>query len=174
MTSHMRNQLMEGRAARPRVGSVVQLETQHPPYAVFGPDGEPVDPVTAYLRALAPNDDSPGADRNYAHDLLRWFRFLWLLEVPWDKATEGEVAMMAGWLRAAPNPQRRRSRASAPEPGSVDPVHIAPKNPPTAASWTSKTPGRLIDLVDDSGELLPDGRVVAAHRVTVHQLAVAA
>ncbi|WP_443041959.1 DUF5999 family protein [Streptomyces sp. B21-106] len=29
-------------------------------------------------------------------------------------------------------------------------------------------------VFDDSGELLPDGRVVAPHRVTVHQLAVAA
>lgn len=34
MTSHLRNQLMEGRAVLPRVGSVVQLETQHPAYAV--------------------------------------------------------------------------------------------------------------------------------------------
>lgn len=32
------------------------------------------------------------------------------------------------------------------------------------ASWTSKTPGRLIGIVDDTGELLPDGRVVSPHR----------
>jgi hypothetical protein len=43
-----------------------------------------------------------------------------------------------------------------------------------AASWTSKTPERLIGIVDDTGELLPDGRVVAPHRVPVEQLAVAA
>lgn len=43
-----------------------------------------------------------------------------------------------------------------------------------AASWTSKTPARLMDIVDDSGELLPDGRVVAPHRVPAEQLAMAA
>jgi hypothetical protein len=33
-----------------------------------------------------------------------------------------------------------------------------------AASWTSKTPARLMDIVEDTGELLPDGRVIAPHR----------
>jgi hypothetical protein len=42
------------------------------------------------------------------------------------------------------------------------------------ASWTSKTPGRLIGIVDDTGELLPDGRVVQPRRVSAGGLAVAA
>nr|WP_242439034.1 DUF5999 family protein [Streptomyces sp. CB00455] len=33
-----------------------------------------------------------------------------------------------------------------------------------AASWTSKTLGRLIDIVEDTGELLPDGQIIAPHR----------
>ncbi|MEV8320377.1 tyrosine-type recombinase/integrase [Streptomyces sp. NPDC059900] len=119
--SHLRNQLMEGRAVLPRVGSVVQLETQHPAYAVLDPDGSPVESVTPYLRDLALNDNSPATSRSYANDLLRWFRFLWLLNVTWDKATEGEVAVIVGWLRTAPNPQRRRTRPDAPQPGSVNP-----------------------------------------------------
>lgn len=121
MTSHLRNQLMEGRAVLPRVGSVVQLETQHPAYAVLDPAGSPVESVTPYLRDLALNDNSPATSRSYANDLLRWFRFLWLLNVTWEKATEGEVAVILGWLRTAPNPQRRRTRADAPQPGSVNP-----------------------------------------------------
>lgn len=48
-------------------------------------------------------------------------RFLWLLNVTWNKATEGEVAVIVGWLRTAPNPQRRRTRPDAPQPGSVNP-----------------------------------------------------
>ncbi|SDK10959.1 hypothetical protein [Streptomyces indicus] len=32
------------------------------------------------------------------------------------------------------------------------------------ASWTSKTPGRLIGIVDDTGELLPGGEIVPPHR----------
>ncbi|WP_406162316.1 site-specific integrase [Streptomyces sp. NBC_01005] len=121
MTSHLRNQLMEGRAVLPRIGSVVQLETQHPAYAVLDPAGSPVESVTPYLRDLALNDNSPATSRSYANDLLRWFRFLWLLNVTWDKATEGEVAVIVGWLRTAPNPQRRRTRPDAPQPGSVNP-----------------------------------------------------
>ncbi|MER6018678.1 tyrosine-type recombinase/integrase [Streptomyces anulatus] len=121
MTSHLRNQLMEGRAVPPRVGSVVQLETQHPAYAVLDPAGSPVESVTPYLRDLALNDNSPATSRSYANDLLRWFRFLWLLNVTWDKATEGDVAVIVGWLRTAPNPQRRRTRPEAPQPGSVNP-----------------------------------------------------
>ncbi|MFF8601910.1 tyrosine-type recombinase/integrase [Streptomyces sp. NPDC015232] len=121
MTSHLRNQLMEGRAALPRVGSVVQLKTQHPAYAVLDPAGSPVESVTPYLRDLALNDNSPETSRSYANDLLRWFRFLWLLNVAWDKATEGEVAVIVGWLRTAPNPQRRRTRPDAPQPGSINP-----------------------------------------------------
>lgn len=121
MTSHLRNQLMEGRAVLPRVGSVVQLETQHPAYAVLDPAGSPVVSVTPYLRDLALNDNSPATSRSYANDLLRWFRFLWLLNVTWDKATEGDVAVIVGWLRTAPNPQRRRTRPDSPQPGSVNP-----------------------------------------------------
>ncbi|MFD3945182.1 tyrosine-type recombinase/integrase [Streptomyces sp. NPDC058579] len=121
MTSHLHNQLMEGRAVLPRVGSVVRLETQHPVYAVLDPAGSPVESVTPYLRDLALNDNSPATSRSYANDLLRWFRFLWLLNVTWDKATEGEVAVIVGWLRTAPNPQRRRTRPDAPQPGSVNP-----------------------------------------------------
>ncbi|MEU5216780.1 site-specific integrase [Streptomyces sp. NPDC020807] len=119
--SYLRNELMEGRAALPRVGSVVELRTQHPPYTVMGPEGAPMEPVTMYLRDLALSDNSPSTSRSYANDLLRWFRFLWLLDVAWEKATEGEVAVMVGWLRSAPNPQRRRTRADSPEPGSVNP-----------------------------------------------------
>ncbi|WP_344407185.1 hypothetical protein, partial [Streptomyces longisporus] len=38
--------------------------------------------------------------------------------------------------------------------------------PPMTASWTSKTPGRLIGIVEDTGDLLPDGQVIAPHRPT--------
>jgi hypothetical protein len=67
-----------------------------------------VDPASRYLRDLALGDASPSTGRSYAHDLLRWFRLLWLVDVGWEQATEAEAAAMVGWLRSAPNPQRRR------------------------------------------------------------------
>lgn len=86
------------------------------PYLVVDSSGDPVDPVSRYLRDRMLGDVSPLTCRSYAHDLLRWFRLLWLLEIAWDKATEAEAAALVGWLRAAVNPQRHR-QASSPQPG---------------------------------------------------------
>lgn len=40
--------------------------------------------------------------------------------MPWEKATEAEVAVLVGWLREARNPQRLRKRNDSPPPGSVN------------------------------------------------------
>ncbi|WP_053611762.1 tyrosine-type recombinase/integrase [Streptomyces sp. XY533] len=116
----LRNQLIEGRADVPRIGSVIELETI-PWYAVASPDGSLVAPVVPYLRGLILDDNRPLTAKSYAHDLLRWYRLLWFLEVPWDRATEADASALVGWLRIAPNPQRRRSNPDAPRPGSVNP-----------------------------------------------------
>lgn len=121
MTAALHDQLIEGRVNIPRIGSVVHLNAQHPPYAVVCSKGKPIEPVVPYLRDLSLSDNSPSTGRSYAYDLLRWFRILWLLDIPWEKATEAEVVAIVGWLRTAPNPQRRRSRHQAPQPGSVNP-----------------------------------------------------
>jgi integrase len=71
--------------------------------------GAEVEPVSRFLQHLALGDRSPLTVRSYAMDLLRWWRILGALQVAWDRATTDEVAVMVGWLRAAPNRQRRRS-----------------------------------------------------------------
>ncbi|MFK4688212.1 hypothetical protein RKD22_001147 [Streptomyces pristinaespiralis] len=43
-----------------------------------------------------------------------------------------------------------------------------------AASLTSKTPARLMDIVEDTGELLPDGKIIQPHRLTATAPSVAA
>jgi integrase len=115
----LRQQLMEGRAAMPRVGSVVKAARLHPPFVVLGRDGAEVPEVTEYLRDLALGDCSPLTCRSYAYALLRWYRLLWVLDVTWERATEAEVTILVGWLRSAANPQRQR-RAGAVAPGSVN------------------------------------------------------
>jgi hypothetical protein len=50
------------------------------------------------------------------------------------------------------------------------PVHVVAAHP--EQGWNLLCDGTIV--FDDSGELLPDGRVVAPHRLTVQQLAVAA
>lgn len=70
--------------------------------------------MTRYLRELAVGDCSPLTCRSYGCELLRWFGLLWALDVGWERATEAEVAVLAGWMRSAVNPQRAR-RAESPE-----------------------------------------------------------
>src|SRR5262245_26622177 len=111
---------MEGRCVLPRIGAVVELPGRYPGHTVVDGDGGPVQPVTAFLRDLALGDSSPLTSRSYAYDLLRWFRLLWLLVVPWENATEAEVAAMVGMLRSASNPQRQRQAPHAAPPGSVN------------------------------------------------------
>ena len=82
--------------------------------------GEAVEPISTYLGELALSDTSPLTVKSYAHDLLRWWRLLTLVDVAWDRAGRAEVELLVGWLRSAANPQRRRASLSVPEPGSVN------------------------------------------------------
>jgi integrase len=113
--------LIEGRATVPRVGSVSELKTRYPRYAVLDASGDVIEPVVSYLRELTFNDNKPLTGRSYAYDMLRWYRLLWFLEVPWDRATQAEASALVGWLRVTENPQRRRTKPDAPPPGSVNP-----------------------------------------------------
>jgi integrase len=117
----LRQELMEGRAQLPCVGSVVKSDSAHPPYLVLNGLGTEVEAVTPYLRDLALGDSSPLTGRSYSFGLLRWFRLLWLLDVAWERATEAETAVMTGWLRTAANPQRKMRNVQAPGPGTVNP-----------------------------------------------------
>lgn len=132
----LRRQLMEGRAAIPRVGSVLaQVARAQLPYAVLDDSGTEVEPASQYLTSLVLGDCSPLTCRSYAHGLLRWFRLLWALEVGWESAAEPEAAVLVGWLRTAPNPQRERS-AGSPAAGSVNLVTGKPTLGPGYATRT--------------------------------------
>ncbi|WP_328844604.1 tyrosine-type recombinase/integrase [Streptomyces sp. NBC_00258] len=137
-------ELIEGRVSVPRIGSVVQLRTVHPPYGMLDATGEPFKPVMTYLRQLSLDDNRPLTCRSYAYDLLRWFRILWLLGLSWEKATEAEVTAMVGWLRVIPNPQRRRSNPKAPRPGSVN---VRTGKPYLKAGYSPRTINHALTVV---------------------------
>ncbi|MFC8670789.1 tyrosine-type recombinase/integrase [Streptomyces sp. NPDC057199] len=143
MLQDLHRQLIEGQADVPRVGSVVELESI-PLYAVLDSDGTVVGPVVPYLRGLTLNDNRPLTIRSYAYDLQRWFRLLWFLGVPWDRATEAEASALVGWLRVAPNPQRRRRDPNAPRPGSVNP---RTGKPYLAAGYAPRTINHCLTVV---------------------------
>src|SRR5258708_25536605 len=43
-------------------------------------------------------------------DLLRWFRFVWAAEVPWDQATRAEARDFCRWLQLGGKPGRPPGR----------------------------------------------------------------
>jgi integrase/recombinase XerC len=74
-------------------------------------------PGTEYLLELAATDYSAQTLRAYALSLLRFLRFLWAVDVSWDRATSVEARDFVLWARQAEkfvgnrnDPQRRGSR----------------------------------------------------------------
>lgn len=121
LSDALRQQIFEGRIEIPREGAVVQRQCPGAvPYVVVDDVGTEIEPFTTFLRDLLLTDASPLTVRSYAHDLLRWWRLLAMIEVAWDRAGRGEVELLVGWLRTARNPQRARSDSRAVQPGSVN------------------------------------------------------
>ncbi|MEV6932505.1 tyrosine-type recombinase/integrase [Dactylosporangium sp. NPDC051485] len=104
-----------------RVGRVADVEDRVVPYRLLDADGREVEPVTDYLREMAGRGSRATTLRSYAYDLLRWFRFLWAVEVAWDRAQRVDARDFLLWVSNAPKPRRsRRVQRATPPPGSVN------------------------------------------------------
>ncbi len=90
----------------PLSGSLKETGDSWLPYRLIDPAGEPVEPVSAYLRDLQAAGRSAATMRSYGLDLLRWFRFLWAIEVEWDRATRVEARDFSRWMLVAGKPSR--------------------------------------------------------------------
>ncbi|WP_224275852.1 hypothetical protein [Streptomyces sp. LS1784] len=66
-----RHELMEGRSQLPCVSAVLEIGEAHPPYVLLNGLAAEVEPVTAYLRDLAPSDSSPLTARSDGFGMLR-------------------------------------------------------------------------------------------------------
>jgi integrase len=114
------------------------------PYALVGPDGEPVEPVQDYLTELLTADCSPLTLRSYAFDLLDWFRFLAAAGVGWQAATRAHVRDWVLSLRSRPNPQRTRGGGDRTSPGSRD---LRTDTPPERAGYAPATINHRLSVV---------------------------
>jgi len=118
----------------PLVGSVVETEDPFRPYQLVNFAGEPVMPVTEFLADLQAAGRAAATQRSYSLALLRWFRFLWAVEVPWDQATRVEARDFVRWVQVAGKPARRhwREDGDGPEvrPGIPVPNPVTGKSPP--------------------------------------------
>jgi integrase len=90
----------------PAGGSLLPVGSRWEPYRLVDPGGGEVAAATAYFRDLQAGGCSEATVRSYGMDLLRWFRFLWAVEVAWDRAGRVEARDFCRWLLIAGRPAR--------------------------------------------------------------------
>jgi integrase/recombinase XerD len=103
----------------PRWGQVVADEGVVP-WLVLDPAGQAVEPIVRFLRDFVARGNKVTSVRSYAYALMRWWRFLLVVEVEWSRATSAEVRDFALWLRYATKPGRRTTSAAT--AGTINPV----------------------------------------------------
>jgi integrase len=96
----------------PLVGSLRETGDRWEPYRIVDAAGEPVAAVGVFLCDLQAAGRSEATLRSYGHDLLRWFRFLWAVQVPWARATRTEARDFCRWMLVAGKPARPHWRSS--------------------------------------------------------------
>jgi site-specific recombinase XerD len=101
------------------VGSLLATGSRWEPFRLLDPDGVGVDGVTAFFRELQAGGRAEATVRSYGMDLLRWFRFLWAVEVAWDRASRLEARDFCRWLLIAGKPARPGPGASPMVAGSA-------------------------------------------------------
>lgn len=101
----------------PQAGEVAETVDPDLPYVLFDGAGREAAPVSSFLRNMRACDCSPLSLRSYGMDLLRWWRFLGAVEVPWERAQTSDVRDFVLWMQQARKPGGRRS---GPAPGSVN------------------------------------------------------
>lgn len=104
-----------------RWGRVVPVEGVVP-YMVVDLEGRPVEPIRRFLRDFVACGHSAGSVRSYAFDLHRWWRFLHVIDVAWDRATSAEVRDFVLWMGQAEKQQRAPRTKSAATAGQVNPI----------------------------------------------------
>ncbi len=87
-------------------GSLERTGDLFEPFRLVDARGVVVAPSWAYLRELAACGRPAATQRSYGMDLLRWFRFLWAVEIGWDQATRAEARDFCSWIQLADKPTR--------------------------------------------------------------------
>ena len=97
----------------PAAGALVETGDLWEPYYLSGPGGGRVGPVSEFLRDLQASGRPGTTQRSYALALLRWFRFTWAVEVPWNRVTRAEARDFCRYLQLADKPVRPRTETVA-------------------------------------------------------------
>jgi len=111
----------------PQCGRLVATGDRWEPYRLVDGEGVRVEAVSGYFAELQASSRSAATLRSYGMDLLRWFRFLWAVDVRWDRATRSDARDFCRWLQVAGRPVRPHWRRAGDEATAVasGPVYAA-------------------------------------------------
>jgi len=137
-----------GRVGDTSAGSAAGGADPFEPYRLLDPAGAPVGPVAAFLSDLQACGRPATTQRSYGLALLRWFRFLWAVDVRWDEATRVDARDFCRWVQVAAKPVRAHWRAASAsgdvvaEPGSTAPARAAQAGATSPAAGKASPGGR--------------------------------
>ncbi|MFE4520166.1 tyrosine-type recombinase/integrase [Kitasatospora sp. NPDC056783] len=114
----------------PQVGCLAMGLTAAP-YRLLDPGGVEVGAAAVYFADLQAMQRPATTLRSYGMDLLRWFRFLWAVEVPWDRAARVDARDFSRWIALADKPARVHWRRAGREPAAVTVPSPGQLNPVT-------------------------------------------
>lgn len=83
-------------------------------------------PVRRFLIDFVARDNRTGSVRSYAYDLLRWWRWLRVVEVEWDRVISAEVRDFVLWMSAVTKPRTFARTAPAATAGTTNPITRKP------------------------------------------------
>jgi integrase family protein with SAM-like domain len=114
----------------PFAGRLVATGDRWGPYRLLDSDGLSVAAAGAYFGHLQAAGRSELTIRSYGMDLLRWFRFLQAIGVPWNHAVRSDARDFCRWLRVAGKPVRphwrEQDRHGAGQPAAASGVAYSP------------------------------------------------
>jgi site-specific recombinase XerD len=94
----------------PLVGRLVETGNVEEPYRLVDERGDVLSAVALFMRELQAAGRATATLRSYGLALLRWFRFLWAVQVSWDRAGRVEAREFSRWLQLGGKPARPRRR----------------------------------------------------------------
>jgi integrase len=86
------------RLVLPRVGAVAQVDGV-PGTVLLDAAGAPVPQVSEFFASMLASGASVSSLRSYGLALLRWWRFLAAVDVPWERASRVEARDFVLWMR---------------------------------------------------------------------------
>ncbi len=126
----------------PQVGALRETDDPWEPFQLLDPGGALVHCVSDYyLKDLQAAGRRPTTQRSYGMDLLRWLRFLWAIQVPWNQASRIEARDFSRWLQIADKPLRSHWRNAKDPPAPQATKATAAPNPVTGKPAQGRTYG---------------------------------